>query len=343
MSTTAVIILNWNGKELLRRYLPTVICNTTAQGAEVIVADNASTDGSVRMLNAEFPHVRVLEFDRNYGFAGGYNRALRMVEHDYVVLLNSDVAPGRQWLEPLLALMEADDGIAAVGPKIRDDKAHDMFEYAGAAGGYIDLFCYPFCRGRVMDVVEKDNGQYDADADVLWVSGAAMLVRRTLYNSVGGLDESFFAHMEEIDLCWRLRNMGYRLVAVGGSAVFHLGGATLSASNPKKTYLNFRNNLSMLVKNYNSRLWPLVFFLRLLLDGVAGLRFVVSGQWRFCWAIVRAHWSVFWAFRGLISKRRELKQGRQRSLPPEVRRYSVVWRYYVRRMRSFASLEGSAS
>ncbi len=339
---TAVVILNWNGKELMRRYLPAVLANSEAPGGvDVIVADNASTDGSLDMLRQEFPSVGIIELDKNYGFAEGYNRSLAQIGHEYVVLLNSDVAPAEGWLSPLVELMDGDASVAACGPKLMDDKAHKKFEYAGAAGGYIDWLGYPFCRGRVMETIETDDGQYDSDADVLWVSGAALMVRRQLYLDAGGLDASFFAHMEEIDLCWRLRNMGLRIVAccASGAKVFHLGGATLSSTNPQKTYLNFRNNLTMLSKNYNGRAWWLVIFLRLILDGVAGIKYTLGGQVDFCIAIVRAHMSFYGNIKSTIKARHSLKKGRSRDLAPEVRNYSMIWRYYIRKRKTFSELE----
>lgn len=339
---TAVVILNWNGKDLMRRYLPSVMANSQAAGGvDIVVADNASTDGSVEMLRNEFPSVQTLALDQNYGFAGGYNRALAMLPHEYVVLLNSDVAPAPGWLAPLVSLMDSDQSVGACAPKLLDDKAHERFEYAGAAGGFIDWLCYPFCRGRVMDNVEEDHGQYDTDMEALWVSGAALMTRRELYLEIGGLDADFFAHMEEIDLCWRLRNKGLRIVACcgRGSAVYHLGGATLSATNPRKTYLNFRNNLTMLVKNYNTRTWWAVLLARLVLDGVAGVKFIAGGQAAFCWAIVRAHWSFFGSLRSALRKRKKLKEGRERRLAPEVRPYSMVWRTIVGGRKTFNELE----
>lgn len=342
MSRTAVIILNWNGRELLERYVPQVIANTAKSfgehTAEIIVADNASTDSSVAYLTETFPEVRVMTMDKNYGFAEGYNRALAALDHDYAVLLNSDAAPAPGWLEPLVSLMGSDQKIGACGPKLRDDKAHDLFEYAGAAGGYIDWLGYPFCRGRVMESVEQDRGQYDDTRDTLWMSGAALMVRRQTYVEMGGLDADFFAHMEEIDLCWRMRNAGWRVVACGESAVYHLGGATIKLS-PRKTYLNFRNSLTMLIKNHNSRAWWAVLFARLVLDGVAGLRFVAAGQWSYCWAIVRAHGHLWQHLRSILGKRKALSPLRQREVVPEVRRYSMIWRYYALGKRTFAEID----
>ncbi len=339
---TAVVILNWNGEPLMRRYLPSVVANSSAPGGvDVVVADNASTDGSLSMLRAEFPAVKVIRLDRNYGFAEGYNRAIGQLANEYVVLLNSDVATAQGWLEPMVKLMDEDASVGVCGPKLLDDKDHGRFEYAGAAGGFVDWLGYPFCRGRVMDSVEEDCGQYDTDLDVLWVSGAALMIRRDLYVGAGGLDADFFAHMEEIDLCWRLRNMGRRVVACcgRGSKVFHLGGATLSSANPRKAYLNFRNNLTMLVKNYNGRSWWAVVFMRLVLDGVAGVKYLAEGRAAFCLAIVKAHWGFFGALRQTLAKRRLLSQGRGGGLVPEVRPYSMLWRFFALGCKTFSRLE----
>ena len=332
MKRLAVVILNWNGANLLRHYLPIVVATTQSADTDVIVADNASTDESIQLLNEQFPDIRVVQLDNNYGFAGGYNRAISQIDYEYVLLLNSDVATTQGWTSPLIALMDSDPNIAACAPKILDDKRHTHFEYAGAAGGYIDYLGYPFCRGRIMNTVEPDNGQYNTNANVLWVSGAALMIRRSLYMQYGGLDEDFFAHMEEIDLCWRLRNANYRIVACGSSTVYHLGGATLSNTNPHKTYLNFRNNLIMMVKNYNSTpQLVLSLFCRLILDGIAGLMFICKGQWRFCWAIVRAHWAFFASAKQTKTKRNQLAPHRTPTLPAEVKRYSIVVRYYIKR------------
>lgn len=334
----AVVILNWNGASLLRRYLPQVIATTPADIADVWVADNGSTDESLAVLRDEFPQVKVLPFAQNYGFAAGYNRALQQLDYEYVVLLNSDVAPAEGWLRPQLELMQNDTTIAACAPIIMDDKRHEYFEYAGAAGGFVDFLGYPFCRGRIFDTIETNCNQYNTDIDALWVSGAALMVRRNIYNEIGGLDESFFAHMEEIDLCWRMRNAGWRVVACSKGKVYHLGGATLSAANPRKTYLNFRNNLAMLIKNYNSRAWFCIFVARLLLDGVAGAKFWASGEAAHCWAIVRAHWSLFGRLKSVLKQRKALKKQRSRSLSDQIYKRSIVVDYYVRKKQKFSDL-----
>ncbi len=287
---TAVIILNWNGERLLAEYLPEVLRTTPPEAARVIVADNGSTDGSVKLLKERFPEVELWAFDNNFGFAGGYNRALAMAAaYDTVVLLNSDVAPEAGWIEELNAYMAAHPDTAACQPKILSRRRPEEFEYAGAAGGYIDCNGYPYCRGRIFSTCERDEGQYDSEADVFWASGACLMVRRELYLQVGGLDEAFFAHMEEIDLCWRLQLAGYRIAAVPSARVRHLGGGSLPAENPRKTYLNFRNNLLMLHKNLPDSSRGRKLFRRMVLDGVAWVRFVVSLDFANASAIFKAH------------------------------------------------------
>ncbi len=282
--TCSVIILNWNGLELLRRYLPSVVANTPE--AEIIMADNGSSDNSIDIVRAEFPSVRIIRLEHNYGFAKGYNRAIEQVNSDYVVLLNSDVEVTEGWLTPLLAYMESHPEVAAVQPKIRSWRNKERFEHAGAAGGYLDRLGYPYCRGRVLDKVETDHGQYDTVADILWATGACMLIRRDVYVKEGGLDGRFFAHMEEIDLCWRLNCRGYKIACVPESVVYHLGGGMLNYENPKKTYLNFRNNLLMIYKNMPH--YHGVMFLRFWLDYAAALKFFFTGKAKNAFAVLRA-------------------------------------------------------
>ena len=272
----SIIILNWNGAEMLRRYLPSVVEHTMDEGCEVIVADNGSTDESMAVMAREFPSVKTIILDKNYGFAEGYNRAIEQVESEYVVLLNSDVEVTVHWLTPLLAYLDAHPEVAAVQPKIRSDRKREFFEHAGAAGGYLSRLGYPYCRGRRFGRVEKDEGQYDNIVNIDWTTGACMCVRTNVYKECGGLDAAFFAHMEEIDLCWRMRNNGWKLACVPQSTVFHLGGGSLSYDNPRKTYLNFRNNLLMIYKN---RRWPwAVLALRWILDYAAAAMFVIIGK-----------------------------------------------------------------
>lgn len=289
MKPVAVIILNWNGEKLLREFLPSVITNTDAAIADVIVADNGSTDSSTALLAREFPQVKVLAFKENLGFAGGYNRALRDTGYRYTVLLNSDVETPAGWLRPLHDFMEAHPEAGGCQPKILAYTDKSRFEYAGAAGGYIDRNGYPYCRGRIFATVEEDCGQYDTPAEVFWATGAALMVRTDLYNRLGGLDERFFAHMEEIDLCWRMQLAGWQQWCVPASHVYHLGGGSLPADNPRKTYLNFRNNLLLLHKNLPEADLRAALLRRRLLDTVAWARFIVTGDFANARAILKAH------------------------------------------------------
>lgn len=291
MKQIAVIILNWNGAALLRRYLPSVVKNTADGLADVIVADNGSTDESLMVLRDEFPMVQVIALDRNYGFAEGYNRAIAQVQHPMVVLLNSDVRTPEHWLEPLAEYMDAHPEVGAVQPKLlHDGEDRDVFEYAGAAGGYLDCHGYPYCRGRIFESLEDDHGQYDhIYPSILWGSGACLLVRRDLYQKAGGLDADFFAHMEEIDLCWRIHLLGSDIRMVPQSRVYHLGGASLPQGNPRKTYLNFRNNLLLLHKNLPRREGKRLLLVRRLYDTLAFGMAVVKMHWGDARAILRAH------------------------------------------------------
>ena len=285
----AVIILNWNGEKLLREFLPSVVKNTNTDLGRVVVVDNHSTDGSWICLEQEFPEVERVLFEDNFGFAGGYNRAIEMIEAEYVVLLNSDVEVAPGWLEPLVAVLDRDERVAAVQPKILAYRDKKKFEYAGAAGGYIDYLGFPFCRGRVMDTTEQDDGQYDDEVDVFWATGASLCIRRDVYRATGGLDEAFFAHMEEIDLCWRLKNGGYTLKVVPSSVVYHLGGGSLPMNHPRKLFLNYRNNLLMLHKNLCAKQRKKIFFARVLLDTMAGGLFLLKGQWSNTRSVIRAY------------------------------------------------------
>jgi GT2 family glycosyltransferase len=285
-----VIILNWNGGEMLRRYLPSVTAYTPE--ANIIVADNGSSDDSISILHEEFPSVRVIPLDQNYGFAEGYNRAIAQTESDYTVLLNSDVEVTEGWLTPLLSYLESHPDVAAVQPKIRSWLKRNYFEHAGAAGGYLSRFYFPYCRGRILWHVEEDKGQYDTTAEVDWTSGACMCVRTSVYKECGGLDASFFAHMEEIDLCWRMRIAGWHLACVPQSTVYHLGGGALSYESPRKTYLNHRNNLLMIYKN-KQHPWG-VLFIRQILDYAAAFFYLLQGR--------------FGAFKAVFQARRDYKK-----------------------------------
>ena len=285
----AVIILNWNGEHLLREFLPDVIANTDQAIADIIVADNGSTDGSIALLQEHFPSVKIIRFTENYGFAEGYNRAIASTCYDYTVLLNSDVAPDHGWITTLLEYMQAHPDVAACQPKILSYRNPSQFEYAGASGGFLDRHGYPYCRGRIFSAIEHDHGQYDTPLQIFWATGAALMVRSQLYIDASGLDPDFFAHMEEIDLCCRMIGAGYRVMALTDATVYHVGGASLPKGNPKKTYLNFRNNLLLLHKNLPAWKGSRVLFIRRLADTLAFMMFLLKGQWGDARAILRAH------------------------------------------------------
>ena len=334
----AVVILNWNGEKLLKTFLPDVVRNSDMDGAVVYVADNNSTDGSIDYIKSNFPSVRLILLDENYGFAGGYNKSLEQIDAEYFLLLNSDVAPGKNWLPPLIEMMDSDPEVAACVPKIKSYKEPEMFEYAGAAGGFIDKYGYPFCRGRLFDILEKDEGQYDEPVPVFWGSGAALLIRSELYLNSGGLDEDFFAHMEEIDLCWRVLNKGYKIMSVPQSEVFHLGGGTLHQQNSYKTYLNFRNNLFMLVKNLPGKRFHQKLLIRMLLDGVAGLHFLAKGEFAFFSAVIKAHFSFYKSYGQMMKKRKELLPGVKKENHDEIFPGSLVWHFFFKKQRTYSEL-----
>lgn len=352
-SSIAIVILNYNGAAMLRRFLPSVLANTPGELGRVIVADNASTDDSLAVLAAEFPQVEVITLDRNYGFAEGYNQALKGLtpdpspvgegnlregKYEYYLLLNSDVETPAGWLQPMLDYMNANPDVAACQPKLRAEHTRTHFEYAGAAGGYLDALGYPYCRGRIFDNVEEDCGQYDTVADVFWATGAALLIRAKTYWEVGGLDARFFAHQEEIDLCWRLRARGHRIVCVPQSVVYHVGGGTLPKENPRKTFLNFRNNLLLLYKNLPERRLRRVLFIRFWLDALASLVFLLKGEGRSFFAV----WQARLAFRRM---KKDFADNRVKNLAatvidpiPEQRPASLLLSYYIKRRKTFSAL-----
>ncbi len=323
---------------MLRSFLPSVIHYSDRDDVEICVADNGSTDTSVAMLQEEFPAVRLILLDENHGFAGGYNLALNKVNAEYVVLLNSDVEVTEHWLEPLVAYMDAHPEAAACQPKIRSWRQKQMFEYAGAAGGYIDCYGYPFCRGRVMGMTEKDEGQYDTVAPVFWATGAALFIRLKDYTDVGGLDARFFAHMEEIDLCWRLRSRGRGIVCIPQSVVYHVGAATLKKESPRKTFLNFRNNLIMLYKNLPSEELSKVMRIRMILDYIAAFQFLLKGQLGNAKAVVHAR-KEYKRFRSYFSKAREENLQKTYVNPiPEQLKNSILWQFYAKGHKYFSQL-----
>ncbi|MCD8136957.1 MAG: glycosyltransferase family 2 protein [Parabacteroides gordonii] len=334
----AVVILNWNGAKLMEEFLPSVMDYSPAELAEVIVADNGSTDASVDMLKEKFPAVRIIQLDKNYGFAEGYNQALKQIDNEYTVLLNSDVEVTPGWLDAPLAAMEADSTIVAAQPKIRAQRNKDYFEYAGAAGGYMDIYGYPYCRGRLLHVVEKDEGQYDTPADILWATGACLFIRTTIYKEVGGLDAGFFAHQEEIDMCWRLRSRGYRLVCTSQSVVYHVGGATLQVESPRKTFLNFRNNLLMLYKNLPEKDLKHVMRARFWLDYIAATKFLLCGHVQNAKAVYEARKAFFDMKPEYAEKRRENLAKTTLGTIPELINDSLIIGFYLKGKKKFADI-----
>lgn len=331
MSVTKVVILNWNGELHLRTFLPSVIA-TTPPDIEIVVADNGSSDGSLALLAREFPQVSTVELDRNYGFAEGYDRALQQIEADYYVLLNSDVETTQGWCEPLVEAMDRDASLAAVAPKLMSYVDKSRFEYAGACGGFIDMLGYPFCRGRILSAIEQDCAQYDSARDVFWASGACFMFRAEVFHKLGGFDRRFFAHMEEIDLCWRAQLAGYRIAVEPSSVVYHLGGGTLPNNTPRKLYLNFRNNLAMLYKNLPQKeLYP-VLFVRMLLDGGSAMVYLVQGNMPFFRAVWDAHME-FHKWRPQLAEERRKIQQEAVARPSSIYRGSIILRYMLGRKR----------
>jgi len=335
---TAIVILNWNGREMLAKYLPTVI-EYSRQEAEIWVADNASTDDSLALIEEHFPVCRTLRLEKNWGFAEGYNKALSRIEADYYVLLNSDVRVTHHWLTPLIEFMDNHPEAAACQPKLLSEARPDSFEYAGACGGFLDRYGYPFCRGRIFDTVEEDNGQYDYRQEILWATGACLMIRAKDYREAGGLDGRFFAHNEEIDLCWRLRMTGRKVFCIPESAVYHVGGGTLPKDNPMKTFLNFRNNLTMLYKNLPEEDLRHVMRVRWWLDYIAAWQtLILHGHWGDFKAIFRAR-HAFRKWRKDFEKDREtLQKKRLTDLQEERTPYSIVWKYYVKGLKTFSTL-----
>lgn len=330
MKKIAVVILNWNGAKLLEQFLPSVVA--FSDEAKIYVADNASTDNSLEVIKNQFPSVVIIQNDANYGFAKGYNVALQNIEEEYLCLLNSDVEVTKNWLTPILSLFANNAEIGIIQPKILDYKNKAYFEYAGAAGGFIDKFGYPFCRGRIFDTVEKDNGQYDNEQTIFWASGACFFIRKNIFNQLNGFDDDFFAHQEEIDLCWRAFNLGYKARYSPKSIVFHVGGATLNEGNPRKTFLNFRNSLLMLLKNLPKSQLFFIILIRLCLDGLAGIQFIFKGKFKHCFAIIKAHFSFY----SLINK--TLKKRTSVQLKNYHYTKSIVYQYFIKNGKVFDNI-----
>ena len=338
MEKVAIVILNWNGAKMLRQYLPNVL-RYSCDEAVVYVADNASTDDSLELMRSEFPEVKLIVLEKNWGFAEGYNKALRQIEAEYYLLLNSDIEVTHHWLTPMVEFMDVHPEVAACQPKLLSVYNRDMFEYAGASGGFLDRYGYPFCRGRIFETVEQDNGQYDYASEILWATGAALMIRSKDYWESGGLDARFFAHNEEIDLCWRLRIRGRKICCLPESYVYHVGGGTLPKSNPMKTFLNFRNNLTMLYKCLPDSELRHVMRWRWLLDYVAAWEMLVL---KHTWGDFRAVYRARRAFRrwrhDFDADRRQIQDSRVGKEIPEQRRFSLLWQYYVKGRKLFSTL-----
>lgn len=329
----AIVILNWNGRDLLEKFLPSVV-KYSLEDAEVYVADNNSSDSSIAFLKDNYPQVKIIQNSENGGYAKGYNDALKNIDADIYALVNSDIEVTENWLKPIIDVFNKNGKTAIVQPKLLDYKNRSKFEYAGAAGGFVDFMGYPLCRGRIFMELEEDLGQYNDITDIFWASGACFFIKSDIFHKLNGFDEKYFAHQEEIDLCWRVQNEGYKIRYVGTSEVYHVGGATLQESNPQKTYLNFRNSLFTIAKNVPKRFVFFVILFRLLLDGVAGIKFILELRPVHTWAILKAHISFYWNLRKLIAKRRALsfKQTSYYCC------FSIVWQHFILRKKRFTHL-----
>jgi len=335
----AVVILNFNGESLLPQFLPSVLLHSAS--ADIYLVDNASTDGSLPLIKKDFPEVKCIALQQNFGFAQGYNEALKQIKADYFVLLNSDVEVTANWLRPVIEMMVKDLSVSACQPKILSFTQKDAFEYAGASGGFIDKYGYPFCRGRIFNELEKDEGQYNDIREIFWATGACLFVRASVFTELGGFDGSYFAHMEEIDLCWRMKNTGHKIMVVPASTVYHLGGGTLNKISPRKTFLNFRNNLITLTKNYPNSFWLVVLLARLSLDGIAGIKFLLEGKPLHTWALVRAHFAYYFKMPGVLKQRKALKSHKNYSASfSMIYDGCIVKEFYLNKIKKFGGLKG---
>jgi hypothetical protein len=338
MIKTAVVILNWNGEEYLKKFLPSVVAYSNDKTTEVWVADNGSTDASIALIRSDFSTVRLLELDKNYGFTGGYNRALQQIKAEYYVLLNSDIEVTPNWIEPIIQYLDKNEWCAAAMPKLLAYHEKDSFEYAGAAGGFIDKLGFPFCRGRILSEIEKDQGQYNEITEIFWATGACLFIKAELYDKVGGLDEDFFAHMEEIDLCWRLKNRGYKIAYIPHSKVYHVGGGTLPNNNPRKLFLNYRNNLYLLYKNLPKGQFRYILYLRMILDGASSIMYLLQGKFSFFMAVPKAHLAFYSTLRNFKAKRKENIKLTTKPSHREIFKRSIIFWFFVRKVRHFSGL-----
>ena len=334
MKKVAVVILNWNGEKLLAEFLPSVV-NSIPEYTEVIIADNASSDGSVDFIKNNYPDLKIIQNATNGGFAKGYNNALKEVQNEYLVLLNSDIETPNNWVEPVIEFMEANNSVGVAMPKILQYQKKTHFEYAGAGGGFIDKWGFPFCRGRIFNELEEDKGQYDQNTPVFWATGACMFIRNELFKQLNGFDEFFFAHMEEIDLCWRIQRAGFDVYSIGASTVFHLGGGTLNKLSPQKTYLNFRNNLLLLVKNHPNRLFYVRLFQKLIFDGVAGAKFLLEGNFNHTLAVIKAHFSFYKVLPKYLKIRKQLQKDLKNEHIKGIYAKSIVIDHFLKKVKTF--------
>lgn len=329
---TAIVILNWNGRKLLEQFLPSII-NFNSDNAEIYVADNASTDTSISFVKQHFPEVKIIKNSENGGYAKGYNDALQHIDANIYCLINSDIEVTKNWLTPVIQVFKNETNTAIIQPKLLDFKNKTKFEYAGAGGGFIDVLGYPYCRGRIFNCLETDNGQFNDITTIFWASGACFFIRSNIFHELGGFDEDYFAHQEEIDLCWRTNNKGYTIKYVGTSTVYHVGGATLQESNPHKTFLNFRNSLFTIVKNVPANLLFITIFSRLLLDGVAAIKFAIELRPVHSWSVLKSHLSFYKNLRKFIRKRKKLQRKKNYYIHK-----SVVWQYFIIGRKKFNDL-----
>lgn len=339
MKKIAIAILNWNGKNLLEKFLPSVFTNSPSNYCDIFIIDNGSDDDSIEFANKKFPEAKIIKLDKNYGFTGGYNKGLKEItSYEFFIILNSDIEVTLGWIEPLLDKMNNDSQIGICGPKLLDYHNKNKFEYAGASGGFIDKLGYPFCRGRIFDSLETDEGQYNSDVNCFWISGAALMIRSELFWKAGGFDESFFAHMEEIDLCWRVQNMGYKIVCIPDSFVYHLGGGTLSKENSRKTFFNFRNNLSLLYKNLPAKKLFSILTIRFFLDMLASFRMILQGSFKHTFAVYKAYFHFIIKIKKLRRIRKNIPQKDTRELEG-IYNGSIVKKHFLKGVTKFSDLQ----
>lgn len=338
MKDISIVILNWNGKKLLEKFLPPVVKYSPENMADIFVADNGSTDDSIDFLNRKFPQVKIIKLTKNWGFAKGYNLALQKLQSKYFVILNSDVEVTENWLSSPIKILKSDEKIAAVQPKIKSYHNKDFFEYSGAAGGFIDKYGYPFSRGRIIDHIEKDKGQYDNEKSIFWTTGTAMFVKAEIFQKFSGFDEDFFAHMEEIDLCWRLKNAGYKLIYTPQSVVYHVGGGMLPYQHPMKIFLNYRNNLYMMYKNLPKNKLFCTIFSRLFLDALSAFSYLIQFKFSFVFSVFKAHFSFYFALFKLRRKRKIVQNSAVVFQHPEVYKKSIIWSYFIGKKKVFSDL-----